>query len=285
MKNKVLLFVGVVFWINLIVPAIATAKIVVTEKDKTILQGKLDKFSKDRSLSTGELVFKIGLDFMATQYVGKTLDLTKEENLVVNLRELDCTTFVENCLAIALTVKQHEPNYEKFTKELERIRYRNGLLKGYTSRLHYFSEWMIDNESKGVVKDIGLQLGGDQCKVMLNYMSTHPESYPQLKGNPSMIAEISQIEKRVSSKQFYFIPKDKIATHEEQIKDGDIVALVTRIPGMDVSHIGLLFKKEGRVFMLHAPLSGGKVETTKVPIADYLKDSKNTIGIFVVRAM
>ncbi len=264
--------------------AVAAPKIVVTEKDKSILQEKLDKFTKDSSLSTGDLILKIGNDFMGTPYVGKTLDLSDEENLVINLRELDCTTFVENCLAIARTVKAAHPSFETFIAELEKIRYRNGYLNGYVSRLHYFSEWITDNTAKGISEDVTAKLGGSKCIVSLSFMSTHPGSYPQLKNNPELISEIKSAETRVSAKQFFFISKEQIAAHETGIHNGDIVALVTKIPGMDVSHVGILVKKDGRVFLLHASLSGGKVETTKIPLADYLKDSKNARGIFVVRA-
>ncbi len=261
------------------------SKIIVTDKDKLLLQEKFDKFLKDKNLPMGDLVHKIGTDFMGTPYVSNTLDKTKEENLVVNLRELDCTTFVENCISIARTIKSGEATFDRFVKELENLRYRNGKLNGYTSRLHYIAEWMIDNSAKGIVKDVTGQVGGESHKVNLNFMSTHPDSYPQLLGQPKLVEEIKQIEIRVSAQPFYYIPKEKIASCEKQILDGDVVAFVTRIPGMDVSHVGFLFKKEGRVFLLHAPLSGGKVTTTKVPLAEYLKDSKSTTGLFVIRVL
>ncbi|MCX6239996.1 MAG: DUF1460 domain-containing protein [Bacteroidia bacterium] len=283
MKIRLLLLFLCAFSINILIAA-AAPKIIVTEKDKSILQEKFDKFSKDSNLSVGELILKIGNDFKGTPYVGKTLDLNIEENLVVNLRELDCTTFVENCLAIARTIKKGNPTFESFTNELEKIRYRNGQLNGYVSRLHYFGEWITNNSGKGIVEDMSSKIGGEKCPVVLNFMSTHPDSYPQLMANPALIKEIKQIEIQVSAKQFFFIPKEKIASCESQILNGDLVAFVTKIPGMDVSHVGILFKKDGRVFLLHAPLSGEKVMTTTVPLADYLKDSKNTTGIFVVRA-
>ena len=285
MKTRLIVLLFCVFNINLIAAtAYAAPKIIVTEKDKVLLQEKFDRFSKDSNLPTGELLLKIGNDFMGTPYVGNTLDRTIEEYLVVNLRELDCTTFAENCLAIARTIKSGKPTFESFTTELEKIRYRNGQLNGYASRLHYFGEWITNNSEKGIIEDMSAKIGGAKCPVVLNFMSTHPDSYSQLKANPALIKEIKQIEIQVSAKSFFFIPKEKIADHENQIMDGDIVALVTKIPGMDVLHVGILFKKDGRVFLLHASLSGGKVETTKVPLADYLKNSKNTTGIFVVRA-
>jgi hypothetical protein len=285
MKTRLFVLFFCVFTLNLFsLVAVGTPKIVVTEKDKVLLQEKLDKFAKDINLSVGELVLKVGNDFIGTPYVSNTLDRNLDENLVVNLRELDCTTFVENCLAIALTIKSGKPTFESFTSELEKIRYRNGQLNGYVSRLHYFGEWIWNNSEKGIVEDLSSKIGGAKCPVVLNFMSTHPESYPQLKANPAMVKEIREIEIKVSAHPFFFIPKEQIERREKEILDGDIVALVTKIPGMDVSHVGLLFKKNGRVFLLHAPLSGGKVRTTNVPLSDYLKDSKNTTGIFVVRA-
>jgi len=281
LKIRVLLLFLCAFSINIMA---AAHTIIVTEKDKVLLQEKFDKFLKDSNLSVGELILKVGNDFKGTPYVGKTLDLNIEENLVVNLRELDCTTFVENCLAIARTIKSGKPNFETFVSELEKIRYRDGQLNGYISRLHYFGEWISNNAEKGIVEDLSAKIGGVKCPVVVSFMSTHPDSYPQLKANPLLIKEIKQIEIQESAKQYYFIPREKIVVHENQILDGDIVAFVTKIPGLDVSHVGLLFKKDGRVYLLNASLSGGKVETTKVPLADYLKDSKNTTGIFVVRA-
>ena len=285
MKTRFLALLFCVFAIHILASfAFAAPKIIVTDKDKSILQEKLDKFSKEAALSVGELILRIGNDFKGTPYVGKTLDRTIEENLVVNLRELDCTTFVENCLAIARTIKSGKPGFETFTSELEKIRYRNGHLNGYTSRLHYFGEWITNNSEKGIIEDITAKTGGIKCPVNLSFMSNHPDSYPQLKANPELCAEIRQVENRVSALPFFYLPKKEIFNHENEIQDGDIVALVTKIPGMDISHVGILFKKEGRVFLLHASLSGGKVETTKVSLDEYLKDSKNTTGIFVVRA-
>ena len=183
--------------------AAAAPKIVVSDKDKVILLEKLNKFSKMGNLSTGELILKIGIDFKGVPYVGKTLDNDIEENLVVNLRELDCTTFVENCLAIARTIKSERPSFETFTSELEKMRYRDGHLNGYISRLHYFGEWITDNATKGIVEDVTHQLGGIKCPVLLSFMSTHPDSYPQLKSNPDLIIKIKLIENKVSAKQFF----------------------------------------------------------------------------------
>ena len=285
MKIRFLLFLIFGLCCGFIAPAVnPSPKIVVTEKDKLILQQKLDKFSGDNALSTGALMLKIGLDFRGTPYVAKTLDNTSEESLVVNLRELDCTTFVENCLAIALTIKSGKPDYEKYIFELEMIRYRKGQLDGYVSRLHYFSEWITDNASKGIVTDVTLRAGGIKCPLSLNFMGTHPNYYPQLKENPMLINKIKLVEKEISGKQYYYLPKETISSQENELLEGDIIALTTRIAGLDVSHLGMIYKNDGKTFLLNASSIGMKVEVTHMTLGEYLKGSKNVTGIFVIRA-
>ena len=285
MKIRFSLLMVIVLFLGMITMAVSAApKVTVADKDKVILQEKLDKFITKGNHSTGALLFAIGIDFAGTPYVAKTLDLRTEECLVVNLREFDCTTFVENCLALALTIKSGKPTYETFISTLEKIRYRNGHLTDYTSRLHYFSEWITDNADRGIVTDVTLKLGGINYPLSLNFMGTHPNFYPQLKETPSLITKIRIIEKQVSGKQFYFIPKEMVEGCGKDMMDGDIVAMTTKIAGLDVSHLGLIHKKGNVVFLLNASSLGGKVETTPVSLATYLKNSKNTTGIFVVRA-
>lgn len=258
---------------------------VVSSEDKALIQNKLEKFSKDRSLPVGDLVLKIGLDFLNTPYVAKTLDKAKEEKLVVNLHELDCTTFAENCLALARTVKSDKANVATFCSELEGIRYRGGKLDGYSSRLHYFSEWILDNEARHHVQSMAAQMGGKDLPVTLNFMSNHPKEYPQLINDPVSTAKIKAIEEKVSSQKFYYIPVGQFESIENLIKEGDIVTLTTSIPGIDVSHVGILLKKEGRVYLLHASSSAMKVVISTEPFAQYLTKSKKTTGVMIARPL
>lgn len=280
MKTKIFLLTLVVLFA---VTNLSAAEPVLSKMDKAILQMKLKKFSKDRSLPMGDLVLKIGMDFLNTPYVGKTLDKTKEEQLVVNLHQLDCTTFAENCLALARTVKSEQPTQETFLKELEGIRYRGGKMNGYTSRLHYFCEWISDNESRHHVQSMAAQIGGKILPITLNFMSNHPQEYPQLINDQAATTEIKAIEEKVSAQKFYYIPVNQVESIENKIKDGDIVTLTTSIPGIDVSHVGILFNKDGRIFMLHASSTIQKVTVTTEPFAQYLTKSKKTTGIMIAR--
>ncbi len=259
--------------------------IVISSMDKAMIQMKLDKFALDRSLPMGDLMLKIGLDFLNTPYVAKTLDKTKEEKLVINLHQLDCTTFAENCLALARTVKSDKPNIETFCSALESIRYRGGKLDGYASRLHYFSEWILDNEDRRHVQSMAAQMGGKLLPITLNFMSSHPQEYPQLINDPATTAQIKAIEEKVSAQKIYFIPVSQFESIEGMVRDGDIVTLTTSIPGIDVSHVGILLKKDGRVYMLHASSSIQKVVVSNEPFTQYLIKSKKTTGVMIARPL
>ena len=255
----------------------------ISKMDQAMIKFKLDKFVKESSLPLGDLVLKIGLDFLNTPYVAKTLDKTKEEKLVINLHQLDCTTFAENCLALARTVKSGHPDTKQFCSELENIRYRGGKMDGYASRLHYFSEWILDNETRHNVQSMSEQMGGKVLPITLNYMSSHPQEYPQLMNDPASTAQIKAIEEKVSAQKFYYIPSSQFESIESKVMDGDIVTLTTTIPGIDVSHVGILLKKDGRVYLLHASSSIMKVTVSIEPFAQYLAKSKKTTGVMIAR--
>ena len=115
------------------------------------LEATLEKFSNStyNQLETGDLVATIGKSFLGTPYVEKTLELPGKEQVVINLKGLDCTTFVESVLALTLTLKQGDFQFDAVASMLESMRYLNGRNTGYGSRLHYFSDWIFENEKAG----------------------------------------------------------------------------------------------------------------------------------------
>ncbi len=280
MKQRILL---VLFATFTLVNTLLAADPVVSPMDRAIIKSKLAKFSKERSLPMGDLVLKIGLDFLNTPYVANTLDKSKEEKLVINLHQLDCTTFAENCLALARTVKSAHPDVNQFCSELEGIRYRGGKLDGYASRLHYFSEWILDNELRRHVQAMAAQMGGKVLPLSLSIMSNNPKVYPQLINDPATTAQIKAIEEKLSAQKVYYIPTSQFESIESQVKDGDIVTLTTTIPGIDVSHVGILLKKAGRVYLLHASSAAQKVVVSSEPFAQFLSKSKKTTGVMIAR--
>jgi hypothetical protein len=264
------------------VSQISTDSILYKPEDKKIVEEKLQLFSKSAALPINELIVEVGKSFLGTPYVSATLENGAEEKLVINLRELDCTTFVENVLALSRAVKSGKSDFYSFVSELQRIRYRNGIRNGYPSRLHYFSEWIRDNQKKRIV-DGSPNKNGQKIDKLINFMSTHPADYPVLKAHPELIPLISMQESELSKYDFWYFPKSDFVNLYKNLKHGDIIALTSTIDGVDINHVGIIIKKGNEFYLLHAPLSGKKVLISDGPITDFLKPASKNSGIMIAR--
>jgi hypothetical protein len=230
----------------------------------------------------GDGMAVIGLSFLGVPYRAHTLETPSDECLVVNLRELDCTTFMENVLVLTRCSKKASKTFAEYKNELQFVRYRGGIIDGYPSRLHYFIDWVGDNESKRVLSDFSRKLGGDHIDKAIDFMSTHPESYAQLK-TAGFVDRVIVTEKSLTQRGFYAIPREKISRILKQLRNGDIIGTVTSMKGIDVSHTGLIAVQDGVPKFLHAPLSGGHVQLAEGSIADYVTRNRSVTGIIVAR--
>lgn len=228
----------------------------------------------------------IAMQFIGIPYIAGTLDREKEERLTINLQELDCTTFVEQITAISLTANSEKKDFEEFCYNLNRLRYRNGKCSGYSSRLHYISQWIEQAECSGLLYEIRGKAHQATQILNLNFMSKHPESYRQLRENPLLIKEIEEGEKAFKNIRIEYIPKEFLNSPPEEleIKNGDILAIVTAIEGLDVSHIGFALWKNNNLHLIHASSSKGETIIDKETLYDYMKSKKNNLGIRVFRA-
>ena len=259
-----------------------------TQKDVEVCNSKFS-LAVEESLSEepiGDVIAEIGKSFIGTHYEAFGIEKKGKEQLVINLTGLDCTTFLENALVFARLIKEGKHNYNDYLAELTFLRYRNGVIDQYPSRLHYFSDWIYNNEKKGIVKDITEELGGEPIKFKVNFMSTHPDSYMHLKENPEFILKIKDQEREISFRDYYYIPEDRISLVEDKIHNGDLLAFTTSVKGLDIGHTGIAVReKDGRIHLLHAPNVGYKVQISEKPLADYVKSIKRHTGIIVLRAL
>ena len=259
---------------------------VFSEKDVEVCKSKF-KLAVDKSLSQkpiNEVVVEIGKSFLETEYVAHTLETEGNEQLVINLTGLDCTTFLENAITLSRCIKKNKTSFEDYQNELTFVRYRDVKIDKYPSRLHYFSDWIYNNQQKGIIKDITEEIGGKPIKFKLNFMSENPRYYKQLKENPEFIAIIRKQEEEVNSRQYYFIPEKEIEKFEDKIQTGDLIALTTPEKGLDIGHVGIAIKMaNGRIHFLHAPLVGSKVQITETPLSDYVIKNKKRNGLIVLR--
>ena len=219
--------------------------------------------------------------FLKTPYLSGTLDRDSVERVVVRLDSVDCTTFVETITALTLCINKNESKLSDFFKGIENIRYRKGICDGYASRLHYFSEWILDNQKRGIIEEIQpTNLIKEELRT-INFMScnTHKNG---IKDN-AVLSEIKATECFLSSLPFRYIPKNKI-THltTNIVSEGDIIAIVTDIEGLDISHVGFATFIEGEIHLLHASSAKNEVIIDALNLNDYLAKYKHHIGIKIV---
>ncbi|MDZ4745139.1 MAG: DUF1460 domain-containing protein [bacterium] len=232
----------------------------------------------------GELMGDLAFLLQGTPYVGGTLE-GEPEMCRIDLTGLDCVTLFESVLGMARIVKRKEYTFDALINEITLTRYRQGILDGYPSRLHYTSDWIDDNVAKGVVQDITRDLGGVIFPIKINFMSTHPQYYKPLKEDTAARAKIAEIESEVNARMRYYIPKDRIETIESMLATGDIIAISTSKDGLDYSHTGLIFRDiDGNARFLHASSQKKKV-VLDVRVGEYVNSVKSNTGITVVRPL
>ena len=223
---------------------------------------------------------------LGVPYVAGTLDGNEEEKLVFHVDQLDCTTLVETVLALCIADKRGERNFSGFKKALVDVRYRGGVLDGYASRLHYFSDWIRDNERMGFVKECTSDTSCSQPKKLwLDFMTTHVDSYLPMKKDRSLVCQMASIEKSWQGVDVSYISKDKLnlSPEELKIKDGDILAIVTNIKGLDVVHVGFAFWKDNQLYLLHASSVAKKVIEDSQSLYEYTQNKKAHIGVRAIR--
>ena len=226
--------------------------------------------------------------FLNRPYVAHTLEKGDKERLVVNTRELDCTTLVETVTALTKCAYQKKYTYAAYRAALQAMRYRKGKIDNYTSRIHYFTEWIAENSKAGLVTDIQQPNPPFTAvqTVRVNYMSQHPQSYKALKAHPEYVPEIRRMEQRVSGQQFRYIPKERVGRStglRNVVKDGDIIAITCNKVGLDIAHLGFAVWKNGNLHLLNASQLHKKVIEEPMTLWQYLRKHPSHTGIRIIR--
>ena len=252
-------------------------------------QRDVDKFEEVMALTSGdreapmsELVVKIAKHFIGAPYVAGTLEVEPEQ-LTVNMAETDCILFVEMCVALALTAKDAEPSFDRYLDNLAGLRYRDGIVDGYTSRLHYTSEWIAQGEKRDIFKEVTSECGGRPIAQKFNFMSTHPASYKQLKDSPDDVAKMRRIEQALEVQDYCYIPKADLPRCIKDIRSGDIIAFCSTVAGLDIAHIGIALRDGDTLTFIHASTTAKKVIINPQPLVTYINGVKSQSGLRVIR--
>jgi hypothetical protein len=232
----------------------------------------------------GELVLAVATFFLGTPFAPQTLEQEHGEQLVINLRQLDCFTFLENTVVLAGLIRTGRSTWPAFTAALQTSRYRHGSLDGYAARLHYFSDWLDDHQSQGCLQDITPALGGVPWHKQINFMTAHRNQYAALAA-PDTYRRLQEVEKICSARSYHHIPKTSVPMCSHKIKNGDLIAITTAIEGLDVVHVGLAVHLKRGLHLLHASQRAGQVIISAETVYRYLLQRKSRLGIMVARVL
>ncbi|MBR0534570.1 MAG: DUF1460 domain-containing protein [Bacteroidales bacterium] len=253
-----------------------------TQRDVERFDEVMKAVAADRDLPMDEFIVRVAKQFLGTPYVAETLE-QEPERLTVNLRETDCILFVEMCLALALTAKDDNPSFDSYIDRLAALRYRDGVVDGYTSRLHYTSEWIAQGADNGFFKEVTKECGGSPLAQKFSFMSTHPSYYKQLSNSPANLAKIRSVEQDLQSRSYWYIPKAQLPNCAKNIRTGDIIAFTSTVGGLDIAHIGIAYRDGDRLTFIHASTTADKVIINPTPLTQYINGVKSQSGVRVIR--
>ena len=262
----------------------AGAQNIIYEKEDSIFIEEIaGRHPLDNFQSKGDRILALAKEFIGKDYVAGTLDKYENEPLFISCSELDCTTFVELILATAIC---KESKFTEVCRTLEQIRYRNGLRNDYASRLHYISWWIDDSAKQDIIKEVHSLHHTAEQDLKLDFMSSHPDYYLQLRDNLQLRESIGKHERDFGCKKVKYIPEQLVHKLEKgDVADGDIIAIVTSTEGLDISHVGIAFWIGKQLHMIHASNNKKKVICDPTELHEYLSKSSSSIGIRIFRAL
>lgn len=254
------------------------------ESDSITINKILLKASEKENQSMSEMICSIGKEFLGKPYKSGTLE-SDEEILTVNLDEFDCTTYMETVVALALTARSEHYSWKDFAQMLSRLRYRNEVADGYASRLHYISDWVITNSHRGLIRDVTsfLPTSDSQIKT-IDFMSRNREKYPALKDS-LQLSRIKEAESGYKSHRYSYMKSSRIYSKPvaNSLISGDIIAFTTKVPGLDVSHVGIIVVEKDGPHLMHASSKEGKIIVEPRPLEEYLKKNQHITGFRIFR--
>lgn len=226
-------------------------------------QENLQEIIRAKPSTTGEQIEFLSEQFLGTPYLGSTLtgDINTPEVFTVNLGGMDCFTYIDYVEAMRLSA-----NLDDFNSNLKDIRYQDGNVT-FENRNHFFSDWPVRNSNN--VKDVTYEIGGKKAIEVEKNLNLKSDGSKLLPGIP------------VVERKFYYIPSFEIDNGMiGKLHTGDYVGIYTDIEGLDVTHTGIVIKKDDQVFLRHA---SSRQKNNKVVDEDLIEYIQNTPGMVIFR--
>nr|WP_250318499.1 DUF1460 domain-containing protein [Rosenbergiella gaditana] len=242
-----------------------------TEKYQTIMDsvtaGKVNQIIRSDVIPSsdkyhGEVISRVSSAFLGTPYQAETLigGPSIPEALVVNFNGVDCISLIDYVEALTYSHDQ-----KSFLQNLVKVRYTGGNVD-YLSRRHFFSDWFASAPRNA--RDVTADISPDYAVVdkQLNRKPGGGEYIPGLGIHPR---RINYIPGKAISQQML-----------DHLKIGDYVGVYSPLEGLDVSHVGIVVRHDGRVWFRNASSLAANRKVVDSPFLEYMRAKP---GIVVLR--
>ncbi len=244
------------------------------ETEKEIIDlGKWSKADLERIMnaasrfsSPGERIGSISQHFLNTPYLKSTLtgSINEQEMLVINLSGVDCFTFIDYVEAMRLSC-----SFDEFKENLKKVRYRSGGVD-YWKRNHFFTDWA--EFSRANIFDATGEIGGNRTKKAKKILNMKEDGTCFLEGIAPREREVAYIPVHEMSSSVF-----------AAMRTGDYAGIYSELPGLDVSHAGIIIKADnGECFLRHASSLEQYRRVIDQPLIEYMADKA---GLIVLRAL
>jgi hypothetical protein len=211
----------------------------------------------------GERIDNISRRFLGVKYLANTLtgDIDTDEIFTLNLEGVDCFTLIDYAEAMRLS-----KTFSEFRGNLKKVRYQNGIVS-FERRNHFFTDWAAYNSD--IVEDVTLKVAPGKTRKIRKQLNIKEDGLPYVPGV------------RAAQRDIYYIPASAIDDSvTEKLQTGDYIGVYSGFRGLDVSHIGIFIREEGRPMLRHA---SSRAEHNQVIDEDFMAYISAKPGIIVLR--
>lgn len=201
--------------------------------------------------------------FLDVSYAASTLigEINSPEVFVINLGEVDCFTFIDYVEAMRLS-----SSFSAFIENLKRVRYHSGEIS-FENRNHFFTDWVEHNS--GFVKDVTDLVGEHRAVQVMEKLNLKKDGTYFIEG-------IKPVEREIR-----YIPSSALDNSViQRLESGDYAGIYSDKEGLDVSHVGIIIRKEGMIYLRHA---SSKLNVCKVVDEGFTDYIAGKAGLIVLR--
>lgn len=198
---------------------------------------------------------------------------------VIRLDGFDELSFLNTVTALArLSTTPGHKRLREYSDELTNISCRRGECSGFSSRMLYGADWALDNKARNNVKELTESYSDNFKTKSLDWVTRHRDRYAAL-GDSANYEDQRMVEMGFRTHKIPHMRRESTEWKDvaADLRDGDILMLLTPEQTTDTYEIGILRKREDGFHFIHPSEAEGKVVEEKETIGRYIKRNAKKI--------